>query len=134
MAALSFQEKFKHKLSTVGRQGELNMSQARPVAGLIPESKSHFKYVAAAVLQAKTPLPQAEEPPAVQERKEDFPVFAKPIRVTRRVISDTFSECAAPVRIMVADVAISETGVAGNHKVSQSIDFQRPVVDSTQPL
>lgn len=134
MAALSFQEKFKNKLSTVGRQGELNLSQSRPVAGLVPDSKSHFKYAAAAVLQAKTPLQQAEELPVAQERKEDFPVFAKPIRITRKVISDTFSECAAPVRLMVADVAISETGPMHNHKVSRSIDFHPPIVDSPQPL
>lgn len=134
MAALSFQEKFKNKLSTVGRQGELNLSQARPVAVLVPESKSHFKYAAAAVLQAKTPLQQAGELSAAQERKEDFPVFAKPIRITRKVISDTFSECAAPVRLMVADVAISETGVTGSHKVSQSIDFHPALVDSPPPL
>lgn len=135
MAALSFQEKFKHKVSVMGRQGELSMSQARPIAALLPESKSHFRAAAAAVIQGITPVQPSETHLSLQqESKEDFPVFAKPIRITRKVISDTFSECAAPVRLMVAEVAMSEHAVVGDHKVSHSIDFQRPVRDTTQPL
>jgi hypothetical protein len=133
MAALSFHEKFKNKLSTVTKQGELSMSQARAVAGQLPDSKSHFKYAAAAMLQTKTPVPHKEEVPGEQERKEEFLMFAKPIRITRKAIGDTFSECAAPVRLMVADVAISETATVGNHKVSQSIDFQQPLSLSPHP-
>jgi len=130
MAGLSFQEKLKNKLSTVGKQGELSMSQARAVAGQLPESKSHFKYAAAAVMQTNATVLQTNAPVL---QKEEL-VFAKPIRVTRKVIRDTYSECAAPVRFKVADVATSETAAVSNRKVSHSIDFQHPVTSSPQSV
>ena len=135
MAALSFQEKFKNKLSTMGKQGEFSMSQSRPVAAVVPESKSHFHYAAASVI-GRSPSPQAAteilEQIATPEKRPAVPVFAKPISITRKVISDTFSECAQPIRVAGTDVTISETATVDNQKVSRSIDFNHRS-DESQP-
>lgn len=122
----SFQEKFKNRVSMIGKKGEFSMSQARPVAAIVPEGKSHFHYAAAAVI---APSPQLVEQGASVEQRSTVPIFAKPICITRKVISDSFSECAAPMKTAQVDMAMSETATVANRKVCRSIDFHRSAED-----
>lgn len=115
MASSQFQEKFRHKSSVVNKLGDLDMSLSRPVN---LDSRSPFLKAGAVIVQAQPQFP-------VPDRPEPL-VFAKPIRVNKRSLEESYAEFPEQVVTTPSVKAASEP--ASGHRVNRSIDFSdRPV-------
>ena len=115
MASLQFQEKFRHRAKLVSKQGELDTSQSRPIN---PDYHSAFLRAGAAIALVPSHFP-------AQETEEPL-VFAKPIKLARRMIVKTDLEGKEQVLSTPSAKAASEP--ASGHRLNRSIDFaENPV-------
>lgn len=107
MASNQFQEKFRHKASLVSKLGELDVSHSRP-ANL--DNRSPFLKAGVAIAQA------------VQPRLEQPLVFAKPIRINKKSLEETYVEFPEQVLTTPSVKAASEPATSG-HRLNRSIGF-----------
>lgn len=115
MASLQFQEKFRHRSKLVSKHGDLDTSQSRPIN---PDSHSTFLRagVSIALVSSHFPVQEAEEPL----------VFAKPIKLGRRMIVKTDLEGKEQVLSTLSRKAASEP--TSGHRLNRSIDLaENPV-------
>lgn len=111
MASPQFQEKFRHKASLVSKLGELDVSHSRP-ANL--DTRSPFLKAGAAIVQAAQPSPRLESAQPL--------VFAKPIRINKKSLEETYVEFPEQVLTTPSVKAASEPATSG-HRLNRSIGF-----------
>jgi len=120
MASQQFQEKFRHRSKLVPKQGNLDVSQSRPVN---PGHPSPFLRAGAVIAQTASQF-------SAQETEASF-IFAKPIKLAKRTHLETDLESTEQVLSTPSMKAASEP--ASGHRLNRSVDFEEnPVAGKHQ--